>query len=108
MAGVHYLPAAILANQFAVVWNFLLTEQAAVPRPPTPDACSGRFGRFALLGNVDLVLRIPLLALLVGGSGSATSPRPCSRSGHDLRCGSSSWTAWSTSAPATYAAGWTR
>jgi dolichol-phosphate mannosyltransferase len=65
VAGLHYLPAAIIANQFAVVSNFLLTERLVFAGRQTRTLL-GRFGRFAALSNVDLVARIPMLAVLVG------------------------------------------
>nr|WP_244291842.1 glycosyltransferase family 2 protein [Streptomyces wuyuanensis] len=65
-AGVHYLPAEILANQFGVLWNFLLIEVLLFRDRRHHRHWADRVGRFALLANADLVLRIPLIALLVG------------------------------------------
>ena len=63
-AGVHYVPAEIIANQAAVAWNFLLLDTLLFHHRRTRH-WSGRFGAFALVANADLVLRIPLLAVLV-------------------------------------------
>jgi dolichol-phosphate mannosyltransferase len=65
-AGLHYLPAEILANQFGVLWNFLLIEVLLFRDRRHHRHWADRVGRFALLANADLVLRIPLIALLVG------------------------------------------
>jgi dolichol-phosphate mannosyltransferase len=63
--GVHYLPAEILANQLGVAWNFLLIEQLLFRNRRAHRRWWDRLGRFALLANADLVLRIPLIALFV-------------------------------------------
>ncbi|GGW31457.1 dolichol monophosphate mannose synthase [Streptomyces lucensis JCM 4490] len=63
--GVHYVPAEILANQLGVAWNFLLIEQLLFRDRRAHRRWWDRLGRFALLANADLVLRIPLIALLV-------------------------------------------
>jgi dolichol-phosphate mannosyltransferase len=56
--GAHYLPAAVAATEVAIVWNFFRRRRTARP-------WWTRFGRFALLNNLDLAIRLPLLALLV-------------------------------------------
>jgi dolichol-phosphate mannosyltransferase len=68
LAGVHYLPAAVLANLVAVGWNFALADTLLYRTRRSSRSFWGRINRFFLLGNADLVLRIPLLALLVGGA----------------------------------------
>lgn len=68
LAGVHYLPAAVLANLVAVGWNFALTDALLYRSRRSSRSFQGRISRFFLLGNADLLLRIPLLALLVGGA----------------------------------------
>lgn len=68
-AGMHYLPAEIVANQFGVAWNFLLIEHLCFRDRRQHRHWWDRAGRFALLANADLVLRIPLIALLVGRFG---------------------------------------
>ncbi|GID93117.1 glycosyltransferase [Amorphoplanes digitatis] len=65
--GVHYLPAAVVANLVAVGWNFALTD-TLLYRNRRHRSLGGRMGRFFVMGNVDLLLRIPMLALLVGGA----------------------------------------
>ncbi|MGW1049970.1 glycosyltransferase [Streptomyces sp. NPDC002521] len=72
--GMHYLPAEILANQLGVAWNFLLIEQLLFRDPRAHRRWWDRLGRFALLANADLVLRIPLIALLVGRFGMGALP----------------------------------
>ncbi|AOR32401.1 dolichol-phosphate mannosyltransferase [Streptomyces fodineus] len=72
--GLHYLPAEILANQFGVAWNFVLIEQLLFRDRRAHRRWWDRLGRFALLANADLVLRIPLIALLVGRFGMGALP----------------------------------
>ncbi|MGV9626193.1 glycosyltransferase [Streptomyces sp. NPDC003487] len=69
LLGVHYVPAEIIANQFGVAWNFLLIEQLLFRDRRAHRRWWDRLGRFALLANADLVLRIPLIALFVGHLG---------------------------------------
>jgi dolichol-phosphate mannosyltransferase len=64
--GVHYLPAAVVANLIAVGWNFALTD-TLLYRNRRHRSLASRITRFFVLGNIDLLLRIPLLALLVDG-----------------------------------------
>ncbi|QGV78848.1 glycosyltransferase [Streptomyces ficellus] len=73
-AGLHYLPAEILANQFGVAWNFLLIEGLLFRDRRHHRHWADRAGRFALLANADLVLRIPLIALFVGQLHMAVLP----------------------------------
>ncbi|MPY39481.1 glycosyltransferase family 2 protein [Streptomyces phyllanthi] len=72
--GMHYVPAEILANQLGVVWNFLLIEHLLFRERRRHRRGWDRIGRFALLANADLVLRIPLIALLVGEFGMGALP----------------------------------
>ncbi|MFC7305237.1 glycosyltransferase [Streptomyces monticola] len=72
-AGMHYLPAEILANQAGVAWNFVLIE-VFLFRSRRHRHWADRAGRFALLANADLVLRIPLIAVLVGQLGMSVLP----------------------------------
>ncbi len=62
--GVHYLLAAVLANQAAMLWNFLLIDFVLFHHRRTGH-WAARLARFAVLANVDLIGRIPLLSLLV-------------------------------------------
>lgn len=73
-AGLHYLPAEIVANQFGVAWNFLLIEQLLFRERRRHRHWADRTARFALLANADLVLRLPLIALLVAQFGMAALP----------------------------------
>ncbi|MFD8716726.1 glycosyltransferase [Streptomyces sp. NPDC059629] len=63
--GLHYVPAEILANQLGVAWNFVLIEHLLFRDRRAHRRWWDRGGRFALLANADLVLRIPLIALFV-------------------------------------------
>jgi dolichol-phosphate mannosyltransferase len=73
-AGMHYLPAEIVANQFGVIWNFLLIEVLLFRDRRGHRHWADRVGRFALLANADLLLRIPLIALFVGEFAMAVLP----------------------------------
>ncbi|MGW0701382.1 glycosyltransferase [Streptomyces sp. NPDC002867] len=73
-AGMHYLPAEIVANQFGVVWNFLLIEVLLFRGRRRHRHWADRVCRFALLANADLLLRIPLIALFVGRLDMAVLP----------------------------------
>ncbi|WP_063770637.1 glycosyltransferase [Streptacidiphilus carbonis] len=70
---MHYLPAEVLANQAALAWNFALLE-ATVFRSRRHRHWASRTARFWALGNADLLLRIPLLALLVSALGMGVLP----------------------------------
>ncbi|MEV0178071.1 glycosyltransferase family 2 protein [Streptomyces sp. NPDC050625] len=72
--GMHYVPAEILANQLGVAWNFLLIEHLLFRDRRAHRRWWDRVGRFALLANADLVLRIPLIALLVDRFGMGALP----------------------------------
>ncbi|MET8827053.1 glycosyltransferase family 2 protein [Streptomyces sp. NPDC004610] len=73
-AGMHYVPAEVVANQFGVAWNFLLIERLLFRDRRHFRRWWDRLGRFALLANADLLLRIPLIALLVGRFGMEALP----------------------------------
>ncbi|MEU9232805.1 glycosyltransferase [Streptomyces subrutilus] len=73
-AGMHYLPAEILANQAGVLWNFLLIETLLFRDRRHHRHRADRIGRFALLANADLLLRIPLIALFVARFGMDVLP----------------------------------
>jgi dolichol-phosphate mannosyltransferase len=62
--GMNYLLAEVLANQVAVGWNFLLLDLLLF-RDRRHRHWFGRFGKFAVLANADMIARIPLLGLLV-------------------------------------------
>lgn len=73
-AGMHYLPAEIVANQAGVLWNFLLIETLLFRDRRRHRHWADRIGRFALLANADLLLRIPLIAVLVAQLGMDVLP----------------------------------
>jgi len=61
---LHYVPAAVAATQVAIVWNFLLVDRLLLHHRRVRPGHE-RFGAFLLLNNADLLLRIPMLAVLV-------------------------------------------
>ena len=61
---VHYLPAAVVATEVAVGWNFVLVD-LVLYRRRRGRSLPARLGRFLLLNNADLVIRLPLLTGLV-------------------------------------------
>ncbi|MEU9447672.1 glycosyltransferase family 2 protein [Streptomyces sp. NPDC048277] len=63
--GTPIVLAEILANQLGVAWNFVLIEHLLFRDRRAHRRWWDRGGRFALLANADLVLRIPLIALFV-------------------------------------------
>jgi dolichol-phosphate mannosyltransferase len=71
---LHYLAAAIIATQVAIAWNFAGCELLVWERQA--GSWRRRYPPFAVVNNLDLVIRLPLLALLVGrwglGVGVAT------------------------------------
>ncbi|MGZ9933008.1 glycosyltransferase [Streptomyces sp. NC-S4] len=73
-AGMHYLPAEIVANQAGVLWNFLLIETLLFRDRRRHRHWADRVGRFALLANADLLLRIPLIAVFVAELGMEVLP----------------------------------
>ncbi|MFI8498104.1 glycosyltransferase [Streptomyces sp. NPDC085524] len=72
--GMHYLPAEILANQAGVLWNFVLIEVLLFRDRRRHRHWADRVGRFALLANADLLLRIPLIAVFVAKLGMSVLP----------------------------------
>ncbi len=66
LAGVHYVPAAVIATEVAIVHNFLMQERFVFR-----DLRNGRhrapvrFVQSLLYNNIDTAVRIPLLILLV-------------------------------------------
>ncbi|MGW0752659.1 glycosyltransferase [Streptomyces sp. NPDC002587] len=73
-AGMHYLPAEIVANQAGVLWNFVLIEALLFRDRRRHRRRADRAGRFVLLANADLLLRIPLIAVFVAKLGMAALP----------------------------------
>lgn len=63
LVGVHYLPAAVVANQVGIAWNFALLDVLFHHR--RSRRWPRRLSTFFLLNNADLLVRIPLLAVLV-------------------------------------------
>ncbi|GAA0306211.1 glycosyltransferase family 2 protein [Streptomyces polychromogenes] len=73
-AGMQYLVAEVVANQAGVLWNFLLIENLLFRDRRRHRHWADRVGRFALLANADLLLRIPLIALFVDRFGLGVLP----------------------------------
>ncbi|WP_405978996.1 glycosyltransferase [Streptomyces sp. NBC_00158] len=73
-AGMQYLAAEVLANQAGVLWNFLFIETLLFRDRRRHRHWADRLGRFALLANADLLLRIPVIALFVGRFGMEVLP----------------------------------
>lgn len=67
--GLNYLLAEVVANQAGVVWNFLLIESLLFRDRRRHRHWADRIGRFTVLANADLLLRIPLIAVFVGSWG---------------------------------------
>ncbi len=62
-SGMHYVPAAVIATQVAILWNFVGADLLVWERGN--QSRIRRYVPFALLNNVDLVIRLPLLGLFV-------------------------------------------
>ncbi|MGD9525526.1 glycosyltransferase [Pseudonocardia sp.] len=71
--GMHYLPAAVISTQVAILWNFVLLELLVFTHHRRWRV-GGRLLSFLALNNVDLIARLPLLALLVERGGMAVVP----------------------------------
>ncbi len=63
-ASLHHLLGAALATQLSTAWNFALVD-ALIYRRNRQGTLAGRAGRFFLLNNLLLLLRLPLLQALV-------------------------------------------
>jgi putative flippase GtrA len=61
---LHYLPAAVVATEVAIGWNFALVD-LVVYRVRRRGTLPARLARFLLLNNADLVVRLPALTVLV-------------------------------------------
>lgn len=66
MVGLNHLVGAALATQVSTTWNFLLVE-GLVYRGRGNGTRGGRFLRFALMNNLLLLARLPVLQALVWG-----------------------------------------
>ncbi len=62
--GVHHLLSAALATQVSTTYNFVLID-AVIYRRSRRGGAAGRAGRFLLMNNALLLLRLPALQLLV-------------------------------------------
>ena len=64
LLAINYVIATVVATQLAIAWNFILLEQL-VYRRARSGPLFRRVAAFAAINNLDLVLRVPLLAVLV-------------------------------------------
>jgi putative flippase GtrA len=69
LAGVHYLPAAILATQVSTLWNFAGTEFWVFRGRALNRSRGSRLGLYAVMNNLALALRSPVLILLTSTLG---------------------------------------
>jgi dolichol-phosphate mannosyltransferase len=65
--GLHYLLAAVLATQVAIVWHFCLTDRPTYANAQSPRKGRHRFLAFLATREPMLLVRIPMLFALVGG-----------------------------------------
>ncbi|TYC24557.1 glycosyltransferase [Micromonospora sp. MP36] len=63
-ANLHHLLGAALATQLSTAWNFALVD-ALIYRRDRQGSLAGRAGRFFLLNNLLLLVRLPVLQALV-------------------------------------------
>jgi dolichol-phosphate mannosyltransferase len=64
--GLYHLAATVVANQVAIAWNFALTDLLLFRTRRHHRPFPARLSRFFAMGNADLVVRLPAVALLVG------------------------------------------
>jgi dolichol-phosphate mannosyltransferase len=66
LAGMHYIPAAVVGAEVTIIGNFLLQERF-VFQDMKAEASSAwtRFAKSFAFNNVEAVVRIPVIALLV-------------------------------------------
>jgi dolichol-phosphate mannosyltransferase len=76
VVGLHYAPATVIATQVAILWNFALLDRF-VYGTRRHRRTAARLGRFLLLNNADLAIRIPLLALLIEHARLSVLPATC-------------------------------
>jgi putative flippase GtrA len=68
-AGLHYLAAAILATQVSTLWNFAGTEFWVFRGRTLSRSRWSRLGLYAVMNNIAMALRSPVLILLVATLG---------------------------------------
>ncbi|WP_262371545.1 glycosyltransferase family 2 protein [Streptomyces sp. WAC01526] len=71
--ALHYTAAEVIANQFGLLWNFVLIDKVLYHGRKRLDSWMRLLG-FAALANADLMVRIPLMVLLVSGFGFTPVP----------------------------------
>jgi dolichol-phosphate mannosyltransferase len=65
-AGVHYLEATVIATLLAITWNFVLSDHL-IFRGRRSGKAHQRYVGYLGLNLLDVVLRLPMMAVLVGG-----------------------------------------
>ncbi len=73
MAGVHYAPAVAISTVVAATWNFVLTDSLLF-RSRRSRPTHERWLAYLGLSVVDIVLRVPVVAVLVEGAQVAVLP----------------------------------
>jgi dolichol-phosphate mannosyltransferase len=63
--GMHYLPATVIATVLAITWNFVLSD-VLIFRKRRNGKVHHRYAGYFGLNILDVVLRLPMMALLVG------------------------------------------
>jgi dolichol-phosphate mannosyltransferase len=69
LIGLHYLISAVLATQGSTGWNFILTDAWVFRDRATTRSALSRFIQSALMNNLLLLGRGPLLVALTSGLG---------------------------------------
>jgi dolichol-phosphate mannosyltransferase len=64
LAGMHYLAGALLATQVSTLWNFAGTEFWVFRGRPMARTRLSRLALYAVMNNIALALRTPVLVLL--------------------------------------------
>jgi dolichol-phosphate mannosyltransferase len=64
-AGMHYLPATVIATVLAITWNFVLSD-LLIFRKRRSGRVHRRYAGYLSLNVLDVVLRLPMMAVLVG------------------------------------------
>jgi len=67
--GFYYLLSAVVASQLSTLWNFFLTDLWVFRGRPKGRTRVARLALFAVMNNLALLLRSPILVLLTAGLG---------------------------------------
>ena len=69
LTGLHYVGAAVVATEVAVMHNFLMQERYVFDMRDGQHTRAARMAHFFTFNNVEMLVRTPLLVLLVSGVG---------------------------------------